>query len=124
MKTYPVDVTLTDKDENGNHPKETINVPFMSTDQLLEILKDKEVKQAIKDGTDDILIVLGQKLVKTLCPGVLERTIPTSGIEFMRIVIENEAESFGLGKTPPEDMKDLLISNATPSDPPGILSTI
>lgn len=118
-KTYPVEVTLLERDENGDHLKETIEVPFTSSSQFFKIMESKEVREGIKEKSEDILLTVGRTLVEIVCPKVMDRITPASGIMFMTEILNHEKETLGLGKKVlTESLKGTQDMNLTPTDSP------
>jgi hypothetical protein len=96
--TYPVEVEYLERDEEGNHPKETIEIPYISSNQFFDVMDSPEAKRVGTDNSDIAILSVGRLLANLLVPGLLEKLSPESGIKLMSAIFQSEKETFGLGE--------------------------
>ena len=96
--TYTVEVEYLERDEEGNHRKDTVEIPYINSDQFFDVMDSPEVKRAEADQSDMAILAVGRLLANLLVPDLLKKLSPVSGIKLMMEIFRHEKETFGLGE--------------------------
>jgi hypothetical protein len=114
-KTYMVDVTYLDRDENGVNRVGTIEIPYMSSQQLFNLMDTatmRDLAAGKETNLNTVLFTLGKAVVEVVCPkGLLDDITPRSGIQLMTKVLDMERDSIGLGETKAQETTPALTSS-------------
>lgn len=105
-KTYDVEISFTDRDENGVNRKGIVKIPYMSSAQFFKFMEIPEIKELLNakekplpdsEDSDTSLMVIGRKVAEIVCPvGTLEQITMVSAMELIAVILKQEADTLGL----------------------------
>ena len=90
-KKYTFEAEYLEADEQGQRRRETIEIPYITSDEFFDIIKDPA-----KDGMDNL--TFARWLTERMFPGLIATLAPRSALNLMQLILEREKDTFNLGE--------------------------